>query len=368
MTNQIRERLQKFAYSLIDQKKAQVIVEPQCNGKGFWFGGGNIIFYDNMFWLCGRYRNDGDSRTGVGEGERGLELAIFSSSSINGPWEKVKSFSKSDLEHDNEEVVSIEGSSFLINDSGVELYISTEKNRPYQKDVISFQKKGTGVWDIDFIAAPTVDKLNAESIERVLRTEDLGSLHLKDPVAFNLSEEREGVGLFFCSHPFTWASSNTGLAIRRQGEEKFRIKSFNAIERGRSWDVACTRITDRLRIPTVGLLEDQRPMSLYFYDGAECLRSLEENPDASKRPRGFSCEEIGGMGIGYDDQFPDILRFSEDFPMFISPQGTGCSRYISTIVTNDGILATWQQSQKDFSQPLVSNFLSMESITEIFAS
>ena len=368
MTNQIRERLQKFAHALIDQEKAQVIIEPQSNSKGFWFGGGNIILHDNMFWLCGRYRNEGDSRTGVGAGERGLELAIFSSSSINGPWEKVKSFSKSDLEHDNEEVVSIEGSSFLINDSGVELYISTEKNRSYPKDVMSFQKKGTGVWDIDLIVAPKVDQLNADSIKRILRTEDLGSLHLKDPVAFNFSEEGEGVGLFFCSHPFTWASSNTGLAIRGPGEEKFRIKSFNAIERGRSWDVACTRITDRLRIPSVGLLEDQKPMSLYFYDGAECLRSLEENPDASKRPRGFSCEEIGGMGIGYDDQFPNILRFSEDFPMFVSPQGTGCSRYISTIVTNDGILATWQQSRKDFSQPLVSNFLPMESIAEIFAS
>lgn len=368
MTNQIRERLQKFTHSLIDQEKAQVIIKPQSNAKGFWFGGGNIILHDGIFWLCGRYRNEGDSRTGVGAGERGLELAIFSSPSINGPWEKVKSFSKSDLEHDNEEVVSIEGSSLLINDSGIELYISTEKNRSYPKDVMSFQKKGTGVWDIDLIVAPKVDQLNAESIKRVLRTEDLGSLHIKDPVAFNISEEGEGAGLFFCSHPFTWASSNTGLALRGPGEKKFSIKSFNIIERGRSWDVACTRITDRLRIPRVGLLEDEMPMSLYFYDGAECLRSLEENSAASKRPRGFSCEEIGGVGIGYDAQFPHIIRFSDDFPMFISPEGTGCSRYVSTYVTDEGIIATWQQSRRDFSQPLVSNFLSFESIIEIFSS
>ena len=95
---------------------------------------------------------------------------------------------------------------------------------------------------------------------------------------------------------------------------------------------------------------------------------MEESPGASKRPRGFSCEEIGGMGIGYDAQFPEIIRFSDDFPMFTSPQGTGCSRYVSTIVTNNGILATWQQSREDYSQPLVSNFLSFESIAEIFAS
>ena len=115
-------------------------------------------------------------------------------------------------------------------------------------------------------------------------------------------------------------------------------------------------------------MEDLPTTLLYFYDGAECLRSLDESPAAAKRPRGYSCEEIGGIGIGHEEEFPLINRFSEDFPQFISPYGTGSSRYVSTHITNDGIIATWQQSQNDMSQPLVSNFLPMERISQIFSS
>ena len=49
------------------------------------------------------------------------------------------------------------------------------------------------------------------------------------------------------------------------------------------------------------------------------------------------------------------------------PHGTGCSRYVATVVTEDGIFANWQQSQPDLSQPLVGHFLSMEKVTEILA-
>ena len=91
-------------------------------------------------------------------------------------------------------------------------------------------------------------------------------------------------------------------------------------------------------------------------------------PAAAKRPRGYSCEEIGGIGFACEEDFPEIISFSEDFPAFISPHGTGCSRYVSTLQTNEGILATWQQSQKDESQPLVANFLSNDKILKIFSS
>ena len=123
-----------------------------------------------------------------------------------------------------------------------------------------------------------------------------------------------------------------------------------------------------MQIPKVGILADSPSAFVYFYDGAECLRSLDENPAAAKRPRGYSCEEIGGIGFACEEDFPEIISFSEDFPAFISPHGTGCSRYVSTLQTNEGILATWQQSQKDESQPLVANFLSNERILKIFSS
>ena len=129
------------------------------------------------------------------------------------------------------------------------------------------------------------------------------------------------------------------------------------LERGATWDVACARVTDRLAVPQVGLLAGLPPLSLYFYDGAECLRSLNENAKAVSRPRGYSCEELGGLAWGWDAEFPKMQRLSLDFPLFTSPHGTGCSRYVSTLKTHDGIMATWQQSQPDRSQPLVGNFL-----------
>ena len=368
MKSKIKERIVEFAHALIDQDKANVIIEPNSNSKGFWFGGGNMVFHNGVYYLCGRYRDEGDSRTGVGAGERGLELAIFSSDCVHGPWVKVKSFLKSDLKYNDESIVSIEGSSLLVSDHGIDLFVSTEKDRSYPNRVVEFQKKGTGIWDIDQISAPSVEQLDTKNIKNTLRTEELGALHVKDPVAFNINNSIKGTGLFFCSHPFTWASSNTGLAIKESGETEFKIKTFCAIDRGHSWDVACSRITDRLQIPKVGILADSPSAFVYFYDGAECLRSLDENPAAAKRPRGYSCEEIGGIGFACEEDFPEIISFSEDFPAFISPHGTGCSRYVSTLQTNEGILATWQQSQKDESQPLVANFLSNDEILEIFSS
>jgi hypothetical protein len=59
----------------VDQQKARIAVPPQQKSTGFWFGGGNMVEdADGRFYLVGRYRNFGDSRTGLGAGERGLEL------------------------------------------------------------------------------------------------------------------------------------------------------------------------------------------------------------------------------------------------------------------------------------------------------
>jgi hypothetical protein len=54
-------------------------------------------------------------------------------------------------------------------------------------------------------------------------------------------------------------------------------------------------------------------------------------------------------------------------PLFTSPTGTVCSRYVSTMVDDRGILASWQQSQADLSQPLVAHHLPMQEIEHILA-
>ena len=368
MEKEIKQRLQRLACALIDQEAAKVIVEPQVGSEGFWFGGGNVVSdSDGTFWLCGRYRNHGDSRTGVGSGERGLELAIFSSDSVLGPWEKKKSFTKKELQNGNDEVVSIEGASLLMRPTGVELFLSTEKDRSYPSDFIDYQKEGTGIWDIDIVESDSIMSLDPASVYTAIRSDELGSLHVKDPVAFQISGDNDQIGVLFCSHPYTWASSNTGLAVRGSGQEQYKIESFNVLSRGNSWDVACTRITDCLRVPSLGIFSEIPPISIYFYDGAECLRPLDESTNGVSRSRGFSCEEIGGMAIGFDQSFPEICRISSHEPMFISPHGTGCSRYVSTLITPEGILATWQQSQENLSQPLVGNFLPNKQIEEILS-
>ena len=76
----ITTRLKAVASRLIDQDQAQVIVPPQRPGTGHWFGGGNMVQdQEGTLWLTGRFRNRGDSRTGLGAGERGLELVIYRS-------------------------------------------------------------------------------------------------------------------------------------------------------------------------------------------------------------------------------------------------------------------------------------------------
>ncbi|MBT6462413.1 MAG: exo-alpha-sialidase [Opitutae bacterium] len=363
-SSNLREKLCTLGLALVNQELAQVAVPPQNASDGYWFGGGNVIMdKDGSLLLCGRYRNYGDSRTGTGAGERGLEFAIFRSPDPFGNWEKIKSFTKSDLACNGLDVVSIEGGGLLRTEKGYELFISTEKDKSYPEGFEGFQKPGTGVWSIDWLVTDRIENLNSSKLISILKTEDLATLHIKDPVP--VPHPNSGTALLFCNHPFNWSSSNTGLATRESGTEKFIRVTDSILQRGKAWDVACTRLTERLPLPRVGILKDLPALSLYFYDGAECLRQLDENPLAVTRTRGWSCEEIGGLAVGIDDEFPKLERLSVNFPLFTSTNGTGSSRYVSTVVTHDGILSAWQQSQNDRSQPLVTHFLAMEEVENI---
>ena len=363
-SSNLREKLCTLGLALVNQELAQVAVPPQNASDGYWFGGGNVIMdKDGSLLLCGRYRNYGDSRTGTGAGERGLEFAIFRSPDPFGNWEKIKSFTKSDLACNGLDVVSIEGGGLLRTEKGYELFISTEKDKSYPEGFEGFQKPGTGVWSIDWLVTDRIENLNPSKLISILKTEDLATLHIKDPVP--VPHPNSGTALLFCNHPFNWSSSNTGLATRESGTEKFISVTDSILQRGKAWDVACTRLTERLPLPRVGILKDLPALSLYFYDGAECLRQLDENPLAVTRTRGWSCEEIGGLAVGIDDEFPKLERLSVNFPLFTSTNGTGSSRYVSTVVTHDGILSAWQQSQNDRSQPLVTHFLAMEEAENI---
>jgi hypothetical protein len=358
----MEERLTNFAGALIDQVQARTLVPPQQASSGFWFGGGNMIEdEDGTLHVVGRYRNHGDSRTGLAAGERGLELAVFSSGNDGETWDKTLSLSKSDLDLPGRCVLSIEGSALHKCETGIELFVSTEKDDiGYPTGFADHLKPGTGVWTIERLAADSIAGLKDAQAVTVLQCNDPRWLHVKDPFVYDRANG--DLVLLFCSHPYCWSSSNTGHAIRRAGESTFSETVYDFFPRGFTWDVAMTRGTCVLDVPAIGAFQETS-VSLMFYDGGESLRNLDEHTTAVPRPRGYSCEEIGGAAYLRDGNFSAIERLSKHQPLFVSPMGTGCSRYVDVLQTRSGdLIATWQQSQHDGSQPLVMHRLNADKV------
>jgi len=235
--NEREERiLADFARELVDQQAARVIVRPQKPASGFWFGGGNMIEGpDGELYLAGRYRNHGDSRTGLHLGQRGLELAIFCSRDRGGSFEKILAFSKDDLSHSGRQVLSIEGSALHWTAQGVELFVSCEKSGiDYPRGFERFKKPGTGVWTIDHLQAATIEGLASSAIGAVIdRAGEREFTHCKDPFAYT---DGDNLVLLFCTHPYNWSSSNTALAVREAPDEGLTLTllsddNFNALQR-----------------------------------------------------------------------------------------------------------------------------------------
>jgi len=356
MDKNIEEKIIAFANALINQEDARIIIPPNINSSGFWFGGSSIIQDKaGYLYVSGRYRDFGDSREGLAKGERGLELAVFKSVDQGKSFKKVISFSKDDLSL-YEKIYSIEGSALNQTDSGeVELYISTEKAIPYPDAVKEYLKPGAGVWSIDCITADKVEDLDSKNLVPVIKSEDPVNLHIKDP--FLYKNHSGDTVLLFCTHPFGWSSSNTGYVVRPKGSKIFGDPVHNIIPKGQTWDVSMARGTAFLDLKNIGVFNEKSPVTLVFYDSAECLRNHEQHGNAKSRPRGYSCEELGGCGYFEDGKMNDFKRLSLLYPMFVSPEGTGSSRYVDVLESEEGFYAVWQQSQKDFSQPLVMNFL-----------
>lgn len=360
LSRELRRRLVDVGRRLVCQDAARVLVAPRAAEPGFWFGSGNMCLdRDGALLLCGRYRNGGDARVGIDAGPRGAELAVFRSSDGGQTFQRVLSLYKQDVAPEGEEVLSIEGSCLRPTEEGLELYVSSEKRRDYPDGTREFQKSGTGVWSIDVLHAADVEGLPAAEVEPTLCSHEPAWLHVKDPLVFNVDGRTL---MIYCSHPFNWTSSNTGVAQRRPGGG-FGDCCRALLPRGPAWDVAVCRVTERLVLPPVGVLADGAPVCLYFYDGAECIH--DHGPGRS--PRGYSCEEVGGLAAGLDTEFPELLRLSVQRPLFRSPHGTGCSRYVSVLEHEQGYIVTWQQSQADGSQPLVVNRVPRCEILDILA-
>ena len=361
----LQKKLARLGRAVIDQDRARVLVQPTRDRDGYWFGGGNLSRDpgDDALLLIGRYRDAGDSRTGLAKGPRGRELAIFRSEDEGRTFDKILAWSKAQIGGASE-VLSIEGSALIVRPRSVEVLVSSERRRAYPRGLSGYQKPGTGVWAIDRFRAPSLAALDAGvGVERLVTGEDPAYLHVKDP---NVSPGfRRGQHLLlYCTHPYTWSSASSGYAALSARGCRNQTADFFA--RGPTWDVAATRITCRLPVPRLGAFASQPALSLYFYDGAECLRSHQAHRRAVDRPRGHSCEELGGLAYGYDAEFPRLHRLSRLEPAFVSPEGTGCSRYASVLADPDGgLFAIWQRSSRTRSQPLVGNRLTAARVARL---
>ncbi|MBT4866849.1 MAG: exo-alpha-sialidase, partial [Planctomycetaceae bacterium] len=154
----LTDKLTRLALALIDQQQARVVVPPMQAESGFWFGGGNVVeANDGTLYLVGRYRNAGDSRTGLAAGERGFELAVFASIDRGESFQKVLQLDKAALSRDDRTVLSIEGAAIVSSDDGYELFVSTEKDGVgYPPGFDDHLKPGTGVWSIDCRRASSI--------------------------------------------------------------------------------------------------------------------------------------------------------------------------------------------------------------------
>ncbi|QDV40817.1 hypothetical protein Enr13x_06530 [Stieleria neptunia] len=379
LDHRLQSKLVDLCHLLIDQRRARVIVPPYDASSGFWFGGGNMaVGPQGDLYLVGRYRNHGDSRTGLAAGSRGLELAIFRSRDQGRSFEKVVGMGKQELSPGETPVLSIEGSAIRFSPNSVELYVSTEKDRVgYPPEFQRFLKPGTGVWSIDRIDADSVEGLKDAAIVPWLVSKEPETIHVKDPFLY---ETPTGPLLLFCSHPFNWSCSNTGFvpadaAVPRDdsvssetsgASTRCESATFDFFPRGNVWDVAMTRGTAVIDVPALGAFLGQN-VQLMFYDGGECVRDHTQHAESVARPRGHSCEELGGAAVFLDRRWQQPQRLSRYEPLFVSPFGTGCSRYVDVLDRPEGMYATWQQSQPDGSQPLVLHFVPRSEIESVLA-
>ncbi|MBT5873481.1 MAG: exo-alpha-sialidase, partial [Candidatus Latescibacteria bacterium] len=128
LAESLRQKVSQLLGTLIHQERARIVVPTYGQESGFWFGGGNLAQDESgTIWLSGRYRNVGDSRTGLEAGQRGLECAIFRSDDGGHTFTKVSFWTKSDLSV-AERIISYEGTALYQRTDGIwELFISSEK-------------------------------------------------------------------------------------------------------------------------------------------------------------------------------------------------------------------------------------------------
>ena len=248
-----------------------------------------------QFYLVGRYRNVGDSRTGLGAGERGLELAIFRSDDRGTSWQEYLRFSKSDLNAGYRSVLSIEGSALHLTEKGVELFVSTEKEGiQYPAEFRDFLKPGTGVWTIDRLHVDPRDPrlLFAFGDRDFLRSDDGGSTWESLP----LSDIRGG-GAGAPDLAAGGADGQTCYAVVPNDGGLYRSQ-----DAGRSW----TRVLDEVHCMAPGPGRD-------LYAGRCAEDRVWHSPDGGDtwEAAGAVADGLQVVGLAWDARGQRLLAVAE---------------------------------------------------------
>ena len=349
---------------LIDQRSAHVIVRPNRAADGYWFGGGNLLQdAGGTLWLVGRYRDAGDSRTGLGAGERGLACALFASADGGASFEPVRSWSKAELSAHGT-VLSIEGTDLRRRaGGGVELFVSLEKDVPYPDAYAAYQKPGTGVWSIDRMTATRRHRSTWQHRRRCCGRGGRSPSTSRTP---SPSRPRRGHGA-----AVLLASGLVGLQQHRRRRARgsattFELASWEAVARGAIW-------TSPSRAS---------PTGSRCRESACCVRAADER--LLLRRRGVHAP-AGGEPAGRETAARLLLRGARRRDVGpgrrLPGDGTAVDGRAALrvadrnrqqslrehLLTKEFLYATWQQSQADRSQPLVMNALPMERVEAILS-
>ncbi len=84
MKSKIKERIVEFAHALIDQDKANVIIEPNSNSKGFWLEVEIWFFIMECIIFVGVIVMKVTQEQELGQGKGGLSWQFFPQTAFMG--------------------------------------------------------------------------------------------------------------------------------------------------------------------------------------------------------------------------------------------------------------------------------------------
>ena len=307
--------------SLFIPEKGTTVVDPPGAGPGYWAGGCSALYDEERerFYLYYRVRTP-QERGGVchvAESADGRHFEIA--------WSATREQFQSP---------SIEKSSLFRTPEG-----------PFRL-YVSFVDIRTNKWRIDLLEADDPEALDPANRVPVLIGGDCGNEGVKDPVVYLCGgiyylyanyaprpadgdpeqiDRMHAEGNAFVSGV---VNTGTGLATSLDGV-RFQWQG-PVLEPGAGWDAFLVRMTSVVYTP---------PVFTAFYDG---------RPNVAA-----AYEDKAGIAVSFD--LRQFTRVTEESPVLVSTQGTGCLRYLSAVPVGEKIYYYYEYAREDGAHELRLN-------------